>query len=75
MLQLITLLRSALKQQQISVVYQPKFQLEPLMLTGVEALMRWHCPELGQVQPSRFIPIAEETGLIDELGMFVLQTA
>ncbi len=75
MLQLITLLRSALKQQQISVVYQPKFQLEPFMLTGVEALMRWSCPELGQVQPSRFIPIAEETGLIDELGLFVLQTA
>lgn len=74
-LMLITLLRQALAQQQISVVYQPKFSLEPFALTGVEALMRWHCPELGEVSPARFIPLAEETGLIDELGLFVLQQA
>ncbi len=74
-LTLITLLRQALHREQIEVVYQPKFQLEPFALTGVEALMRWHCPELGHVSPARFIPLAEETGLIDELGVFVLRQA
>lgn len=74
-LMLITLLRQALEKQQISVVYQPKFRLHPFAITGVEALMRWHCPELGSVSPARFIPLAEETGLIDELGLFVLKQA
>lgn len=74
-LTLITLLRQALVKGQISIVYQPKFQLQPFAIKGVEALMRWHCPELGHVSPARFIPLAEETGLIDELGVFVLQHA
>lgn len=74
-LTLITLLRLALQREQIDVVFQPKFRLQPFALTGVEALMRWHCPELGHVSPARFIPLAEETGLIDELGVYVLRQA
>lgn len=74
-LKLITLLRQALQRDQIEVVYQPKFRLQPFAMTGVEALMRWHCPELGQINPAQFIPLAEETGLIDELGLFVLRQA
>ena len=68
-------LRSALANEEMYVVYQPKGNGETLEWEGAEALLRWEHPKLGLVAPSEFIPIAEETGMIDSLGWFVLQTA
>ncbi len=68
-------LREALKQETLEVYYQPKVSLLDLKLVGVEALCRWHHPDLGSISPVEFIEIAEEEGLIDELGRWVLKTA
>ena len=68
-------LRLALAEQQFSVVYQPLVALEGRALVGAEALLRWRHPTLGNVSPALFIPAAEETGLIVELGRWVLETA
>ncbi len=69
-------LREAVSRQQLSVHLQPQFSLpesgEP-QLCGAEALLRWHDPQLGMVSPATFIPIAEESGLILELGHWVLE--
>jgi len=66
--------RRALEQQRLTMVYQPKVAMRQGSLTRVEALVRWDDPDLGPVEPSRFVPLAEEHGLIDELTQWGLRT-
>ena len=68
-----TALASALEGGQFHVLYQPKVNLETGELIGAEALARWTHPDLGDVPPSDFVPIAEETGQIREIGEWVLR--
>jgi len=68
-------LREALAENQFEVYYQPLVSLADRQIVGVEALLRWFHPTLGSISPARFIPVAEETGLIVELGRHVLLTA
>lgn len=72
-LRLETDLRKAVKNDQLVLYYQPKICSETGKVLGAEALVRWQHPELGMVSPGRFIPIAEETGLIEAIGDWVLQ--
>ena len=68
-------LRRAIADRALEVYYQPCVSLLDNGITGCEALLRWRHPERGMVSPAEFIPIAEETGLINELGEWVLATA
>ncbi|WP_207383689.1 putative bifunctional diguanylate cyclase/phosphodiesterase [Paenibacillus solani] len=68
-------LRSALTKKEFSVHYQPLVEMNTRRIRGVEALLRWTHPELGQISPSVFIPLAEHTGAIVELGEWVLSEA
>ncbi|MFQ5625462.1 MAG: putative bifunctional diguanylate cyclase/phosphodiesterase, partial [Methyloligellaceae bacterium] len=68
-------LRRAIERKQIKVLYQPITNLEANTLSGFEALMRWDHPKQGRLNPNDFVPIAEETGLISELGSYVLDQA
>jgi diguanylate cyclase (GGDEF)-like protein len=65
-------LRGAMAANELSLHFQPKVDTRSGRLTGAEALLRWHSAELGQVPPGRFIPVAEETGYIEELGAWAL---
>ncbi|WP_417768166.1 putative bifunctional diguanylate cyclase/phosphodiesterase [Stappia sp.] len=68
-------LRNALKQDEFRLLYQPQFSLSDLRLTGYETLLRWEHPERGTISPTVFIPIAEDAGLIEEIGSWVLNRA
>ena len=71
-LQLETDLRRAIEQNELSMAYQPIFRLATKEIEGVEALVRWEHPTLGYIPPSKFVPLAEEIGLIDKLCEQVL---
>jgi diguanylate cyclase (GGDEF)-like protein/PAS domain S-box-containing protein len=66
-------LRRALERDEITILYQPIIRLEDRSVAGFEALARWDHPKMGRTSPSEFIAIAEEIGLIVDLGMFVLE--
>ncbi len=68
-------LRRGMERQEFSLHYQAKLDLKTGVINGVEALLRWNSAELGSVSPAKFIPIAEETGLIVHIGRWVLKTA
>jgi diguanylate cyclase (GGDEF)-like protein/PAS domain S-box-containing protein len=68
-------LRRALERDEITILYQPIVRLEDRAVAGFEALARWNHPKLGRLSPAEFINIAEETGLIVELGLSVLDRA
>ncbi|MEV0713743.1 EAL domain-containing protein [Asanoa sp. NPDC050611] len=68
-------LRHALAHDQLRLAYQPIVRLGGARLTGVEALIRWEHPVKGTIAPTKFIPVAEETGLITDLGRWVMREA
>ncbi len=68
-------LSRALEREEFELLYQPKSDVATGRLTGAEGLLRWHSAEMGMMLPATFIPILEETGLIDRVGDWVLETA
>lgn len=68
-------LRQALEKEEFSLVYQPRVDVATEAIGGVEALIRWHSPDMGTVSPGVFIPVVEESGLIVPIGEWVLRTA
>jgi len=68
-------LRGALAQEQLELHYQPVVELATGRVTGVEALLRWRHPELGNLPPERFVALAESSALIEELGEYVIRRA
>jgi diguanylate cyclase (GGDEF)-like protein len=68
-------LRMALENREFFLVYQPTFSLRDMRPTGMEALLRWRSPARGVVQPNDFIPLLEETGLIVDIGTWILEQA
>jgi diguanylate cyclase (GGDEF)-like protein/PAS domain S-box-containing protein len=69
------LLRGAITRGEIFIHYQPEFDLNDLRLTRFEALARWTHPTVGQIPPAKFIPIAEESGMIEILGAYIMEQA
>ena len=65
-------LRRALQNRELFLVYQPQLRISDDLVVGVEALVRWRHPEAGLIMPNRFLPVAEETGLIQAIGDWVL---
>ncbi len=72
---LATELRQALEREEFSLHYQLQIDLRSGVIIGTEALLRWRHPQLGNIEPARFLPIAEETGLIEPIGEWVLRKA
>ena len=68
-------LRRALERNEFQLYYQPQIEIESGKIVGAESLIRWMHPDLGLVSPNKFIPILEETGLITEVGEWVIKTA
>jgi EAL domain-containing protein (putative c-di-GMP-specific phosphodiesterase class I) len=66
-------LRKAIELDELSLVYQPQFDTKTRRLTGAEALLRWTNPDIGSVSPAVFIPIAEQIGLIVQIGRWVME--
>ena len=75
LLYLHSALHNALKNDEFVVYYQPQFEIQSGRLLGAEALVRWNSHEMGLVPPARFIPLAEDTGLIVPLGEWILREA
>jgi diguanylate cyclase (GGDEF)-like protein/PAS domain S-box-containing protein len=67
-------LRSALQREELRLVYQPKIDLTTREIVGAEALIRWQHPGLGLIAPTRFIPVAEDSGMVGQIGEWVLRT-
>lgn len=74
-LELRNQLRQALEREEFHLVYQPRVSIATGRISGFEALLRWRHPELQMIPPSKFIPVAEQTGMIDAIGEWVLRTA
>ena len=72
---LAALLHGAQQRNELSLAYQPQVDIDSGRIIGVEALMRWHRPDVGPISPTEFIPIAEDTGLIHQLGDWALERA
>jgi EAL domain-containing protein (putative c-di-GMP-specific phosphodiesterase class I)/PleD family two-component response regulator len=68
-------LRGAVERRELQLVYQPRVAIDTFDLTGVECLLRWDSPQFGSVRPDEFIAIAEEAGIIDDIGRWVVDDA